>query len=161
MTLPISYLRINSDIEAIEEQKELQVQEVIKEKDVLFDYERGTFIFDGLEPRKIYNKVEIIKEWIKKLFYTERDRWNVHIKDVGYPFGLNLHKYVGQQLYPNMDLIELIKEDIYNSLKNHKDIEEIHYLQLIQVDDKMYCGFIVELKESAFEVEEVIKVEHR
>lgn len=159
MTLPISYLRINSDIEAIEEQKELQVQEVIKEKDVLFDYEKGTFIFDGLEPKKTFDKVEIIKEWIKKLFNTERDRWNVHVKDVGYPFGLNIYKYIGQQLYPNTDLIELIKEDIYNSLKNHKDIEEIHCLQLIQIDDKMYCGFIVELKESAFEVEEVIKVE--
>lgn len=159
MTLPISYLRINSDVQAIEEQKELQVQEIIKEKDVLFDYETGKFFYDGLEPKKIYNKVEIIKEWIKKLFYTERDRWNVHIKDVGYPFGLNIYKYVGQQLYPNTDLIELIKDDIYNSLKNHKDIEEIHCLQLIQIDDKMYCGFIVELKESAFEVEEVIKVE--
>lgn len=159
MTLPISYLRINSDVQAIEEQKELQVQETIKEKDVLFDYEAGKFYYDGLEPRKIYNKVEIIKEWIKKLFYTERDRWNVHIKDIGYPFGLNIYKYVGQQLYPNTDLIELIKDDIYNSLKNHKDIEEIHCLQLIQIDDKMYCGFIVELKESAFEVEEVIKVE--
>ena len=159
MTLPISYLRINSDIEAIEEQKELQVQEVIKEKDVLFDYEKGTFLFDGLEPKKTFDKVEIIKEWIKKLFNTERDRWNVHVKDVGYPFGLNIYKYIGQQLYPNTDLIELIKEDIYNSLKNHKDIEEIHCLQLIQIDDKMYCGFIVELKESAFEVEEVIKVE--
>ena len=158
MTLPISYLRINSDIEDIEEQKELQVQEVIKEKDVLFDYEKGTFIFDGLEPKKTFDKVEIIKEWIKKLFNTERDRWNVHVKDVGYPFGLNIYKYIGQQLYPNTDLIELIKEDIYNSLKNHKDIEEIHCLQLIQIDDKMYCGFIVELKESAFEVEEVIKV---
>lgn len=159
MTLPISYLRINSDVQAIEEQKELQVQETIKEKDVLFDYEAGKFYYDGLESRKIYNKVEIIKEWIKKLFYTERDRWNVHIKDIGYPFGLNIYKYVGQQLYPNTDLIELIKDDIYNSLKNHKDIEEIHCLQLIQIDDKMYCGFIVELKESAFEVEEVIKVE--
>lgn len=159
MTLPISYLRINSDIEDIEEQKEFQVQEVIKEKDVLFDYEKGTFIFDGLEPKKTFDKVEIIKEWIKKLFNTERDRWNVHVKDVGYPFGLNIYKYIGQQLYPNTDLIELIKEDIYNSLKNHKDIEEIHCLQLIQIDDKMYCGFIVELKESAFEVEEVIKVE--
>ena len=159
MTLPISYLRINSDVQAIEEQKELQVQETIKEKDVLFDYTTGKFYYDGLEPRKIYNKVEIIKEWIKKLFYTERDRWNVHIKDVGYPFGLNIYKYVGQQLYPNTDLIELIKDDIYNSLKNHKDIEEIHCLQLIQIDDKMYFGFIVELKESAFEVEEVIKVE--
>mgnify|MGYP000052153377 FL=1 len=159
MTLPISYLRINSDVQAIEEQKELQVQETIKEKDVLFDYTTGKFYYDGLEPRKIYNKVEIIKEWIKKLFYTERDRWNVHIKDVGYPFGLNIYKYVGQQLYPNTDLIELIKDDIYNSLKNHKDIEEIHCLQLIQIDDKMYCGFIVELKESAFEVEEVIKIE--
>ena len=98
MTLPISYLRINSDVQAIEEQKELQVQETIKEKDVLFDYTTGKFYYDGLEPRKIYNKVEIIKEWIKKLFYTERDRWNVHIKDVGYPFGLNIYKYVGQHI---------------------------------------------------------------
>lgn len=161
MTLPISYLRINEDVQAIEEQKELQVQEVVKEKDVLFDYENERFVFDGLEPKKIYNKVEILKEWIKKLFHTERDRWNVHIKDVGYPFGLNIYKYIGKQLYPNMDLIELIKEDIYNSLKNHKDIEEIHCLQLIQVDDVMHCGFIIELKETAFEVEEVIKIEHR
>ena len=43
MTLPISYLRINSDVQAIEEQKELQVQETIKEKDVLFDYTTGKF----------------------------------------------------------------------------------------------------------------------
>ena len=90
------------------------------------------------------------------MFYTEKDRWNCYIKDVGYSFGLNLYKYIGQQLYPDMDLIELIKDDIYNSLLNHKDIKEVHYLQLIQIDDKMYCGFIVELEETAFEVEEVL-----
>lgn len=157
MTLPISYLKINDNIAEIEEQKEIQDQDVIKEKDVVFDFENGRFYYDGLEPNRTYDKIEIIKQWIKKLFHTERDRWNCYIKDVGYPFGLNLYKYVGQQLYPDMDLIELIKDDIYNSLLNHKDIKEIHYLQLIQIDDKMYCGFIVELEDTAFETEEVIK----
>ena len=157
MTLPISYLKINDNIAEIEAEKEIQAQETIKEKDVIFDFTKGQFIYNGLEPSRTYNKIEIIKQWIKKLFYTERDRWNCYIKDVGYPFGLNLYKYIGQQLYPDMDLIELIKDDIYNSLLNHKDIKEVHYLQLIQIDDKMYCGFIIELEDTAFEVEEVLK----
>lgn len=157
MTLPVSYLKINDSIAEIEKEKEIQIQETIKEKDVVFNFETGKFEYDGLEPSRLYNKVEIIKQWIKKLFYTERDRWNCYIKDIGYPFGLNLYKYVGQQLYPNMEMIKLIKDDIYNSLLNHKDIKEVHYLQLIQVDDKMYCGFIIELEDTAFEVEEVLK----
>lgn len=156
MTLPISYLKIQDNIAAIEEQKEIQNQEIIKEKDVYFDFSSGKFFYDGLEPSRVFSKVEIIKQWIKKLFYTERDRWNCYVKDVGYPFGLNIYKYVGQQLYPNMDLIELIKADIYNSLKNHKDIKEVHNLQLIQIDDKMYCGFIIELEDTAFETEEEV-----
>lgn len=157
MTLPVSYLKINDSIAEIEKEKEIQIQETIKEKDVVFNFETGKFEYDGLEPSRLYTKVEIIKQWIKKLFYTERDRWNCYIKDIGYPFGLNLYKYVGQQLYPNMEMIELIKDDIYTSLLNHKDIKEVHYLQLIQVDDKMYCGFIIELEDTAFEVEEVLK----
>ncbi len=106
MTLPISYLKINDNIAEIEAEKEIQAQETIKEKDVIFDFTKGQFIYNGLEPSRTYDKIEIIKQWIKKLFYTERDRWNCYIKDVGYPFGLNLYKYIGQQLYPDMDLIE-------------------------------------------------------
>lgn len=144
-------------IEEIEEKKREQTEEKLKIKDVKFDFNEGKFYFEGLEPEKILEKKEIIRQWIKKLFYTERDRWNCYIKDVGYPFGLNLYKYVGQQLYPDTAIIELIKDDIYNSLLNHKDIKEVHCLQLLQVDDKMYCGFIVELENDAFEAEEVLK----
>lgn len=158
MTLPVSYLKITDSINEIEIEKETQTQEIIKEKDVVFDFEKGEFVYNGLEPERIFDRVEIIKQWIKKLFYTERDRWNCYIKDSGYPFGINLYKYRGQQLYPNMDLIELIKDNIYNSLLNHKDIKEVHCLQLIQVDDKMYCGFIIELEEESFEMEEVLNV---
>lgn len=155
--LPQSYLEYSDMIEEIEEKKQEQIEEKLKIKDVKFNFDEGKFYFEGLEPKKILEKKEIIRQWIKKLFYTERDRWNCYIKDVGYPFGLNLYKYVGQQLYPDTAIIELIKEDIYNSLLNHKDIKEIHCLQLLQVDDKMYCGFIVELEDDAFEAEEVLK----
>lgn len=155
--LPQSYLEYSDMIEEIEEKKQEQTEEKLKIKDVKFNFDEGKFYFEGLEPEKILEKKEIIRQWIKKLFYTERDRWNCYIKDVGYPFGLNLYKYVGQQLYPDTAIIELIKEDIYNSLLNHKDIKEIHCLQLLQVDDKMYCGFIVELENDAFEAEEVLK----
>lgn len=155
--LPQSYLEYSDMVEEIEEKKQEQIEEKLKIKDVKFDFDEGKFYFEGLEPEKILEKKEIIRQWIKKLFYTERDRWNCYIKDVGYPFGLNLYKYVGQQLYPDTAIIELIKEDIYNSLLNHKDIKEIHCLQLLQVDDKMYCGFIVELEDDAFEAEEVLK----
>ncbi|MCD7979818.1 MAG: DUF2634 domain-containing protein [Fusobacterium sp.] len=155
--LPQSYLEYSNMIEEIEEKKREQTEEKLKIKDVKFDFNEGKFYFEGLEPEKILEKKEIIRQWIKKLFYTERDRWNCYIKDVGYPFGLNLYKYVGQQLYPDTAIIELIKDDIYNSLLNHKDIKEVHCLQLLQVDDKMYCGFIVELENDAFEAEEVLK----
>lgn len=94
----------------------------------------------------------------KALLYRKRSLELLY-KRCWLSFGLNIYKYVGQQLYPNMDLIELIKDDIYNSLKNHKDIKEVHYLQLIQIDDKMYCGFIIELDDDAFEVEEVLKTQ--
>lgn len=155
--LPQNYLEYSDMIEEIEEKKQEQTEEKLKIKDVKFNFDEGKFYFEGLEPEKILEKKEIIRQWIKKLFYTERDRWNCYIKDIGYPFGLNLYKYVGQQLYPDTAIIELIKEDIYNSLLNHKDIKEIHCLQLLQVDDKMYCGFIVELEDDAFEAEEVLK----
>lgn len=155
--LPQSYLEYSDMVEEIEEKKQEQTEEKLKIKDVKFNFDEGKFYFEGLEPEKMLEKKEIIRQWIKKLFYTERDRWNCYIKDVGYPFGLNLYKYVGQQLYPDTAIIELIKEDIYNSLLNHKDIKEIHCLQLLQIDDKMYCGFIVELEDDAFEAEEVLK----
>lgn len=155
--LPENYLAYSNLIEEIEQAKKEVKDEKMKLKDVKFNFEEGKFYFEGLEPEKIYDKKEIIRQWIKKLFFTERDRWNCYLKDSGYPFGLNLYKYVGQQLYPDMAIIELIKDDIYNSLMNHKDIKEIHFLQLIQVEDRMHCGFIVELEDDALEVEEVLK----
>ncbi|MGL4671559.1 hypothetical protein, partial [Cetobacterium sp.] len=81
-----------------------------------------------------------------------------YLKDNSYPFGLLIHKYIGQQLYPNNFLIELIKDDIYKSLMAHENITDILYLQLVQVDDVVYVGFIVELDDgTAFEIDEVIK----
>lgn len=143
---------ITSDFE--EKTKEVIVQDELKLKDVYFDFENERFFYDGIEPKKLYDKKEIIKQWILKLFKTEKDRWNIYIFSNKYPFGLNLHKYLGQQLYPNLEYIELIKSDIYNSLLNNKEIKEIHCLQLFQIDDVMYCGFIVELSnEEAFEME--------
>ena len=46
MTLPISYLRINSDVQAIEEQKELQVQQ-----------ENSTMMDQNLEKSTIKQKL--------------------------------------------------------------------------------------------------------
>ena len=41
MTLPISYLKINDNIAEIEAEKEIQAEETIKEKDVIFDFNKG------------------------------------------------------------------------------------------------------------------------
>ncbi|MGL6114416.1 MAG: DUF2634 domain-containing protein [Cetobacterium sp.] len=142
---------------------EIKAKEIEKEnrkinwKELAFDFSTGKFIYEGSDQAKLGTKKEIIKQWIKKLFYTQRDKWDCYIKDSTYPFGLILHRYIGQQLYPDNFLIELIKEDIYNSLLSHENIKEIHYLQLIQIDDVLYCGFIVILDDdTALEIEEVI-----
>lgn len=142
---------------------EIKAKEIEKEnrkinwKELAFDFSTGKFIYEGSDQAKLRTKKEIIKQWIKKLFYTQRDKWDCYIKDSTYPFGLILHRYIGQQLYPDNFLIELIKEDIYNSLISHENIKEIHYLQLIQIDDVLYCGFIVILDDdTALEIEEVI-----
>ena len=68
MTLPISYLKINDNIAEIEAEKEIQAEETIKEKDVIFDFDKGEFVYNGLEPSRTYDKIEIIKQWIKSYF---------------------------------------------------------------------------------------------
>lgn len=149
-----NYSDINNTINKYNHQKEKK-QQNIKVKEVQFDFESGDFKFTGNEPKYLLSEKEIVKQWVKKLFLTNRNSWNCYKKDLQYDFGLDIKKYVGRQLYPDLFHIELIKEDIYNSLLNHRLIKEVHYLQLIQVDEKLYCGFILELENDALEYEEV------
>ena len=156
--LPNSYNNIQNiltEIASIEESESLKEP---KWKELKFDFDKGQFVYAGTDQIKLLNKKEVVKQWIKKLFFTEKEKWDCYLKDNSYPFGLSLHKYRGQQLYPNNFLIELIKDDIYKSLIAHENIEDILYLQVIQVDDILYCGFIVKLDDNTgFEVDEVIK----
>lgn len=155
MNLPISLNKISSYFEEMKQQKIVEKETELKLKDVVFDFETNDFLFAGTETKNVHDIKSIVKGWIKKLFFTRRNYWNVYTMSLGYPFGLDLHKYIGQELYPHMDIIELIKNDIYYSLLNHNEIKEIHCLQLVQVGEKMYCGFIVELKNgTGFEMEE-------
>lgn len=155
--LPNSYHNINKTLSQINEQEKIDNSKETIWRELEFDFEKGRFIYEGADQRKLKTKIEVIKQWIKKLFYTERDKWDCYKKDWSYPYGLILHKYIGQQLYPNNFLIEAIKADIYKSLLAHEQIKEIHYLQLIQVEEKMYCGFLVELNDGkGFEIDEVI-----
>lgn len=157
--LPNSYNNVQNiltEIASIEESESLKEP---KWKELKFDFDKGQFVYAGADQIKLSSKKDVVKQWIKKLFFTEKEKWDCYLKDNSYSFGLLLHKYIGQQLYPNNFLIELIKDDIYKSLIAHENIKDILYLQLVQVDDILYCGFIVELDDgTGFEVDEVIKI---
>lgn len=155
--LPGNYTSAQEVLQTLEKEKQQNKNFKHNWKEIAFDFTTGKFIYEGADQAKLLSKKSIIMQWIKKLFYTQRDKWDCYIKDYSYPYGLILHKYIGQQLYPNNFLIELIKEDIYNSLMSHENIKEIHFLQLIQINEVMYCGFIVVLDDdNAIEIEEVI-----
>lgn len=156
--LPNSYNKAQNILLELVSIEEKEALEETKWKELEFDFEKGRFIYAGADQIKLLNKKDVVKQWIKKLFFTEKEKWDCYLKDNSYPFGLLIHKYIGQQLYPNNFLIELIKDDIYKSLMAHENITDILYLQLVQVDDVVYVGFIVELDDgTAFEIDEVIK----
>lgn len=155
--LPSSYSKYKDVTKEIEDYQIKQEEEIknIKVKEIQFDFEKGDFYFTGNEPKHLLTNKELVIQWVKKLFLTNRNSWNCYRKDLKYDFGLDIKKYVGKQLFPDLFHIELIKDDIYKSLLNHRFIKNVHYLQLVQVDEKMYCGFILELEEGAIEYEEV------
>lgn len=156
--LPNSYNKAQNILLELVSIEEKEALEEPKWKELEFDFEKGRFIYAGADQIKLLNKKDVVKQWIKKLFFTEKEKWDCYLKDNSYPFGLLIHKYIGQQLYPNNFLIELIKDDIYKSLIAHENVTDILYLQLVQVDDVVYVGFIVELDDgTAFEIDEVIK----
>ena len=59
MTLPISYLKINDNIAEIEVEKEIQTEETIKEKDVIFDFDKGEFVYNGLSLAEHMTKLKL------------------------------------------------------------------------------------------------------
>lgn len=127
------------------------------EREKLYDFIKNDFVLQGGDPVDLQKRRDIVKQWIKKVFATQKKRWRIYEGEEGVPFGIGIEDYIGQTVYSSEVSRDMFKKDIKDTLELHRWIDRIDELMVLQVEDKMYIQFWVKLKgEEKFMMEEVV-----
>jgi hypothetical protein len=138
---------INAALEVYSEETEETTTETTDEDyyELAFDFATGQFLYENGEPKKLTEKEDIVKQWIIKVYNTQRGRWKVYEDDDGYDFGFPMEDFIGQSIYPADMGTELIKSETESTLLEHEWIESVTDMTVLQVEDRFYQRFTVGL----------------
>lgn len=115
------------------------------EVELAFDFAKGEFMYENGEPKRLTERKEIVKQWMTKVYNTQRGRWKVYQDEEGHPYGFPIEDFIGQSLYPQDMGVELIKKETIETMLIHKWIERISDMIVLQVEDRFYQRYTVHL----------------
>jgi len=115
-------------------------------KSFLYDFDNKDFHRRNGKLVPVYG-IDTLKEWILKIFKTERHRFRVY-KEV--PYGMILEELIGSSL-PRAFIEAEIKREITSSLLEHTHIQAIQDWQFVRDGKWMRIKFTVIPVEGAFD----------
>lgn len=128
------------------DKKELKTDLQPLGKSFLYDFDKKDFVRRNGKLVPVYG-IDTLKEWILKIFKTERHRFRIY-KDV--PYGMILEELIGSSL-PRAFIEAEIKREITSSLLEHTHIQTVQDWRFVRDGKWMRINFTVITVEGAFD----------